>query len=363
MTLRLALLAAGMLTTSVAFAQQPTSEAEVKKAWAEFIKKTYDESQQAETFEQYDQIVKSCDEALPKITDQAQREYLRQLSAWAYNRRGKEYSKQAGEAADAEAAIALEAKAMADFQESVRRDGNKWQAIHNRGVSYALLGEYEKALADFDRTVEINPKFANAWFNRGEIRFEQQEFEAAAGDYSQAITLKPADAGAYSARGHAYYRLKRYQGAVADFSKAVQLEPADAVARTDRGDVYANLGYWREAAEDYREAVKLDPDLGRAYMGAAWIMATCPDQTYRNADLAVQSAEKALNLDGTDDWRYFDTLAAAYANAGQFEAALEASRKAQADAPEEQTASLAARHKLYEASSPYRDTARVVDGN
>ena len=52
MTLRLALLAAGMLTTSVAFAQQPTSEAEVKKVWAEFIKKTYDESQQAEKFEQ-----------------------------------------------------------------------------------------------------------------------------------------------------------------------------------------------------------------------------------------------------------------------------------------------------------------------
>lgn len=340
-------------------------EAAPAKTSKQLIKEAYEAAGGADTFDKYDQVVKLCDAALAAEPNEAGRAYLMQLSAWAYNRRGKEYSKQAGEEIEVTKIEDLEAKAMADFQESIRRDPDKWQALHNRGVSYALQGKFAEALADFNRTIELNPRYPNAWFNRGEIQYEKGDYNKAVADYTQAIRLKPDDAGAYSARAHAYYQLRRYQGAVSDYTRAVQLAPQDAAARADRGDIYANLGYWSQAAADYRQAVELDDSYGRAYMGAAWVMATCPDQRFRDAKLAVESAQKAVALDGEDDWRYLDTLAAAYANAGDYEKAQTAVAKAIDKAPDSRDAALKARQALYAAGKPFRDTARTarnVDG-
>ena len=52
---------------------------------------------------------------------------------------------------------------------------------------------------------------------------------------------------------------------------------------------------------NYRQAIKLSPKLGRAYRGVAWLMATCPEERFRNAELAVASARQALALDGNGD--------------------------------------------------------------
>ncbi|MCA9269920.1 MAG: hypothetical protein KDA41_15675, partial [Planctomycetales bacterium] len=133
---------------------------------------------------------------------------------------------------------------------------------------------------------------------------------------------------------------------------------ADFVA--DRADVHANIGDWENAARDYRQAVQIDANLGRAYMGAAWVMATCPDGRYRDDALAVETARKAIALDGESDWRYLDTLAAALANAGKFDEASAAIAKAIAAAPQDQSERLAARKQLYADSQPYRDTARTA---
>ena len=327
------------------------------KTTSELIQEVYEAAKSAESFEQYDSIVKLCDEALAQGPNEAGRKYLMTLSAWALNRRGKELSNQAAETTDADAAAKLDARAMADFQEALQRDPGKWQALHNRGVSYALLGDFDKAMADFNQTIELNPKFANAWFNRGEIHYENGDYSQAVRDYSQTIELNPDDAEAHAARAHARFRQGRHQGAIADFTQSLQLKPS-AVTTSDRGDVYAHLGQWQRAAQDYRQAVEIDANFGRAYMGAAWIMATCPDAQFRDAELALQSAKKAVELDGEDDWRYLDTLAAAQASAGKFDEAQATIKKAIENSPENQTAALAVRLNLYAEGKPYRDTAR-----
>ena len=75
----------------------------------------------------------------------------------------------------------------------------------------------------------------------------------------------------------------------------------------------------KRAATDYRGAVEIDPNLARAYQGAAWLMATCPDEKFRNQKVALQAAKKAIEIGGDDNARFLDTLAAAYADTGQFE--------------------------------------------
>jgi tetratricopeptide (TPR) repeat protein len=120
------------------------------------------------------------------------------------------------------------------------------------------------------------------------------------------------------------------------------------------------LGQWQEAAADYRKAIALDESSGRAYHCAAWLMATCPDDRYRDAQLAIQAAEKAAELDGRDDFAYLDTLAAAYANAGQFDKARKAIAEAIPIAPKDHVKPLQRRLELYQQNQPYREGAQIA---
>ena len=279
------------------------------------------------------------------------------MLGWSQNRRGEAYTKQAADMNETDQAdhiAELDALALADFEASVASDPAKWKSVHNRGVSYALIGKYGEAVADFSRVIELNPRFANAWFNRGEIRYEQEKYDEAIGDYTQAIGLDPDDAGAYTARGHAYFQMRRFRDAVNDYNRAVSFDRNNAEPYANRGDAYHSLRNWSQAASDYRRAIQLDDQLGRAYQSAAWLMATCPDARYRTTDLAVRAAERAVSLDGAQDYRNLDTLAAAYANAGRFDDAKAKLEKALEITPDGQLESLKARLALFEDGEPYR---------
>ena len=86
--------------------------------------------------------------------------------------------------------------------------------------------------------------------------------------------------------------------------------------------------------------------------------ATCPDAEYRDGKKAVELSKLANEKAGKDvTWQYFRTLAAAYAEVGDFELAVSEQRKVlddkQIDATDkkEQETRLA----LYRAKKPYRD--------
>jgi tetratricopeptide (TPR) repeat protein len=213
-------------------------------------------------------------------------------------------------------------------------------------------------MRDFNRVIELKPDYANAWFNRGEIRYDQGQHEEAAADYSQALRLNDKDAGAYACRGHAYFQLRQFQQALADYDQAVRLDGKSAEALANRADAYQSLGQWEQAAVDYRGSVELDQRLGRAYLGAAWLMATCPRDEIRNADLAIEAAKKAIELEGEQKHQHLDTLAAAYANAGLFDQAKATLEKAIRLAPEADAKRMRERLALYDAGKPYRQDDR-----
>jgi tetratricopeptide (TPR) repeat protein len=78
---------------------------------------------------------------------------------------------------------------------------------------------------------------------------------------------------------------------------------------------------------------------------------------------AVEAATKALELDGWNDFRYIDTLAAAYANAGRYDNAQATIKDALKHAPQDNAEilqELAARESLYNENKPFRDAARVT---
>jgi len=119
---------------------------------------------------------------------------------------------------------------------------------------------------------------------------------------------------------------------------------------------YPNPEY-DSAIADFVEAIRLDPRSAEAYNVRAWVWATCPDAKYRDGTRAIESASRACELSGWKDANDIDTLAAAYAEAGDFDAAVKWQTKANAlyaDAGDKATGQ--ERLKLYRERKPYRQT-------
>jgi tetratricopeptide (TPR) repeat protein len=325
------------------------------------LREAYAQTKTAARESDLTEIIRMCGQARHAKPSDSVAAYADELAAWAHNRRGELQAKQAldlAQQARPSEAAELDAQALADFETAVRMDPKNWKPLHNRGVSRALANRLDEALEDFSRVIELKPDYANAWFNRAEIRAERDELEEAVMDYTQAIKLKPEDTDACLRRGQAYVHLRKFREALADYDRAVKLAPDKIGPLLDRGDVHRSLGQWQLAAEDYRRAVALDHRSSRAYQSAAWILATCPLDRFRNVDLAIQAAERALELDDDKSVEYLDTVAAAYANAGQFEKARETLARAIDMAPAH-AETFRRRLELYQKQQPYREPQPV----
>ncbi len=355
--LSLPLLVAGLaLIPASSAVAQPTTLDDAKA----LLREASGVTKQAKTLEEFSEIIALCEEAEKVELSESLQNYVSELLAWAHNRRGELYAEQAAQMAEQdqqEAAKNLDAEALKEFETAFERNSDYWKAIHNLGVSRAVSGDFDQAIKDFARVIELNPDYANAWFNRGEILFEQGEYRSALTDYTEAARLDPKDLAVRLRRAHTHFELRQYREALSDFDRAVQLDGQNAEARLSRGDAYRRMGQWGQAAEDYREAITLDKDYARAYQAAAWLMATCPDQRYRDKDLAVRAAQKACELEGPGEYRSLDALAAAQASAGAFPAAQKTIAQAIQAAPTAEQAALKARQALYAKDQPYRDKA------
>jgi tetratricopeptide (TPR) repeat protein len=137
-------------------------------------------------------------------------------------------------------------------------------------------------------------------------------------------------------------------------TRAIELAPKDAAALASRGDLLTDLGRYSAAESDYERALAVNANHIDACRGSAWLLATCPEESVRNPDLALRRAQLAMQLDHKADVVTLDTLAAAQASTGDFEAAMQTVRHAIDLAPPSERSVYQDRLQMYRHSTPYR---------
>jgi Flp pilus assembly protein TadD len=156
-------------------------------------------------------------------------------------------------------------------------------------------------------------------------------------------------------RGHALHRLGRYQDSLDDLNRAIELAPQNAEAFAHRGNVLAERGDFGRAIRDFQQSFRLDAESPDAYRSLAWLLATCPDPRFRNPQQALAAAKRAESLATPGDCFVLEAVAAAHANAGQFDQAVMYQREAVAIAPGDFRPAFAGRLALYEQRQPFRN--------
>jgi tetratricopeptide (TPR) repeat protein len=247
-------------------------------------------------------------------------------------------------------------KAIADYTEAVRLDPSDASAFWSRGHAWQDKTDYDKALADYNEAIRLEPKWAKAYYSRAFIWLNKNDYDKALADYTETIRLDPRLAAALNMRGNLWWVKKAYDKALADYTEAIRLDPKLAAAFASRAGVWLDKKDYAKALADYGEVVRLDPKDAAALESRAWLWATCPVAKLRDGKKAVESATRACEL---LEWKYastLETLAAAYAEVGDFEKAVGYEEKAlrlEADPSAKQQ--FRNRLALYKNKQPYRE--------
>jgi tetratricopeptide (TPR) repeat protein len=122
------------------------------------------------------------------------------------------------------------------------------------------------------------------------------------------------------------------------------------VSALDRGEV-------AEVIESLIEDIRSNPNDAEAHNTLAWFRATCPEAQHRDGKAAVEHAKTACRLTDWKEPNYLDTLAAAYAQLGNFDEAVKWEQKAieSPDYPPDGLEAARWRLKLYEQKKPFRE--------
>jgi tetratricopeptide (TPR) repeat protein len=233
-------------------------------------------------------------------------------------------------------------------------------AHESLGATLTAPEEIDKAIAEYREALRINPAFAEAHYNLGVALARRGQVNAAIAEYRQALAYKPDFPDALCRLGNTLADRGENAEAIALFRKLLKVKPDYANVRYNLGVVLNEDGKTAEALVQWREALRSQPDdLGIADQ-LAWTLATSPDASIRNGPEAVALALRTIRLsDGTQP-TLFGTLAAAYAEAGQFPKAIEAVEHAialaSAQGDNAGVDAFRGQLKLYRAGSPYRDS-------
>ena len=303
--------------------------------------------------------------------------------------------------ADASASHGQWDDAIAGYTQALRIQPKLERVLAARGVVWANKGNFDAALADYNASLALNPDQIDTLVHRSGLYLCKDDTHGAARDASAALRMKPNDPTVHNLLGDIAFYTKGYRGAIIAYSDAIGLETPEQTRNlsmyyADRANAYNLLGDLDAALRDchmathfdaanshawnveglvldkkgdfagataaYTSGINCSPTSPDNYNALAWLKATCTDARFRDGKVALQNAVRACELTEYKNGDMLDTLAAAYAETGDFDTALTWEYGAiDLAANENDKVNLQKHAKLYESHRPYRDIGGTGD--
>lgn len=214
---------------------------------------------------------------------------------------------------------------------------------------------YDLALDDLSKCIEADPTSVPLREMSGQVYDAAGQASKAEAAFSEAIRLAPDAPEGYRARASFLAKAKRYDEALGDLSEAIVLDPTVPDTFAERSFILTKTDKQQAALGDLQTALRLEPKNKVTLNDLAWFLSTCPEPSLRNGKKAVAYAMQACELGSWKDAFIIDTLAASYAETGDFKQAIRRQEEATRLASALDKAEMARRLALYRSRKPYRE--------
>ncbi|MBQ5366954.1 MAG: tetratricopeptide repeat protein [Thermoguttaceae bacterium] len=236
-----------------------------------------------------------------------------------------------------------------------------------RGALYAQQKNFRQALADANQALRRDANLLPALRLKGVIYLEMERYDDAVRTFTQLRDKSKDDAGKLEAKTQIAYALSKqgkYKTASELLKKELEKQPDNVELLRSLADMELLFGHWGEADRLYKRLLEIDPKDSGVLNNYSWLLATCPEDQYRDAARALEYGKQAAEATLYAAPHILSTLAAAYAEGGDFESARSWSQKAVELGEKENHESLDSLKKeleSYKENKPWRETSEVLE--
>lgn len=224
------------------------------------------------------------------------------------------------------------------------------------GIVRIEMGQEQAGMQLLEAAARAEPGLAELHYNLGYGRMKQGDAVGAEQAFRTALSLNPEDADVQFQLGLLLSRKRSWEEAGAMLAAAAAQRPDLAMGHFHAGKALMEAGHYSEARRHLELAHAIDKPNPLYMNELAWILATAPDGPVRDGRLALELAQNAQEAVGRGDPVITDTIAASYAENGDFGQAVAECRDALAIAGGALAVCIEERLRLYESGQPYRMT-------
>lgn len=230
------------------------------------------------------------------------------------------------------------------------------EARQSYGDWLLARGRMEEAVEQYQAALELRPDWVDTRYRLGRALARVGQMAAAAEQFERVVQQQPDAIPALFDLATALVRLDRPADAVRHYREVLRLQPGHVGAAQRLARTLFQLGRTAEAIAVLEAGLRRSPDNAPLRADLAGLLISTTDASVRDSARAVALAEEALALGASRDVPLLDTLAAAYADLGQYQKAADLTRealaKARQDGPATAVPHLEARLRQYEAGRP-----------
>jgi tetratricopeptide (TPR) repeat protein len=264
--------------------------------------------------------------------------------------------------------------AIKDLDRALEINANDLGALLTRSRLNASEGNDAQAKADVEKALSIDPDLPQGILMRALLAAQKQKFGEAIADIQVLLQTDPTNAEYRLQLAMLYVGDKRPRKAIELLTSILEGITDDtdedqkqikASALQARGDALLSVGKHAEAVEDYEQAIKLDPEDTGVLNNFAWVLATSTDDNVRNAERSIELGTKACELTKYERPHILSTLAAGYAEKGDWENAIKWSTKAAELGAKDPEVGDQLKKELesYQEKKPWREKQEIEENN